>query len=204
MNRLTLLAVSLLLLALTACQPRYIANGPTPPPRVSAAPPEEPTLPLEPTPPPVLTPDEYLTLSTTLHHRVIAEAELLTRLGLYEYNWWASRIGEPGGDDLTQLLPSASSWLASNGNAGFETLSATWVGIVSDYARLSQTPLTGPVPDRLPGQVDALIAAYHQLYIAVTNPRGTASDFARMLCACTYSIDEAHGELTALLEVSLL
>ena len=184
-RRLALLCLSVGLVFLTACKGSYVPPPATGP--VSRAPAAE-SLPPEP--------------AAELQ---LPESEApVPVLSLDEYNSWRSYDGDPADVDLEALVDEVMGWLEENFNANAETAAAVRAELLADYAALVYAAVDGEVPTEIADRVDALLAAYCQLYTIVTEPSGTVQEFVRMLCSCTYSIAEANADLTASLEIMLL
>lgn len=199
--RLAALCLSVLLASLAGCGGYRVPSGwpapAGPPSRVPAA---ESYAPERETPSPGISPDEYRAMVSALNARLMDEAELLIRAGLYEYNWWGSNSDDPGGVDLEAMTGLVMAWLSENFEADADTLSAACADLIAAYADIASARVDGGAPAEISGLVDALVSAYYKLYTIVTGPSGTLQDFVPMLCSCTYSITTASADLTSALE----
>lgn len=191
--RLSALRLSALLLLLTACQGRFVPSAsapvpsPTPAPTVSQPSAAGPPAPSEAPQPPAVSPAEYQAMACALNADIQSESQLLLRMGLYEYNWWVTHAEDPGGPDLTAMRDELAAWLAQT-HAAPEAVADAHHRLSASYAALVYAEVDGGLSPDLPARASALFAAYHQLYLTVTQPSGTAPEFARMLCSCDYSI----------------
>lgn len=193
--RLTLLCLSIAFLFLTACQTGVIP-GPSPSP-AGPGPQVPATQPVSTAQPqiPTISQAEYYTMVSSLNTKIMDESELLIRAGLYEYNWWGSYTGEPGGVDLNAMMEQMTDWLFENFDSNTDTIAAARGDLIADYMAVAHAKVDGGIPPGVTEQIDTLFAAYCQLYAIVTQPSGTVQAFARMLCSCTYSITTINAEL---------
>lgn len=202
--------LSILFVLLTACG--HSSHGVFVPSSESASQPpaagsqapavESQSLPAAEPQPSTISPSEYHAMVSALNGKIMDESELLIRAGLYEYNWWSSHSDGPEEVDLDTVLELAMEWLSETFHSDADTAAAVCAGLTADYAAIVRANVDGPVSAEVSGRIDALFAAYRQLYAIVTRPSGSVQDFVRMLCSCTYSITTLSAELTSALETA--
>ncbi len=199
--RLAALFLSALLALSVGCGGyRAPSVWPSPPPGPPSRVPASPQAPEAETPAPRISPVEYRAMVSAFNARLMDEAELLIRAGLYEYNWWGSYSGDPDGVDLDAMTQLVMEWLSQHFDADADSIAAACRELAAAYADITAADVDGEAPAEISGLVDVLVSAYYQLYTIVTQPSGTLQEFVPMLCSCTYSITTAGAALTSALE----
>ena len=119
----------------------------------------------------------------------------VANMGTYEYNFWKA-LGKLS-DDMAE---KAFEWLEKNSDATEESIKAVYESIRQKYKEISITEYSGNEAEKIYTAFDRMYHAYTDMYLLVTSPSGSITDFATKLNNCIETIQESDSELSLFLD----
>lgn len=146
------------------------------PPEPTAAP--EPTQVPTPEPTQSFNIDEYKVLVSELKDSVTDALVLVSNMGQYEFNYWETLENIGGTIDYDAMVLDVSDWMKENVDIDTGTLPSTYADISKKYKGFIKIDVTGAEAEEIQKNAIELYKAFDGLYLLVTSPSGSLSDFA--------------------------
>lgn len=123
--------------------------------------------------------EEYKAAVSECRDAINEAGIVVANVGSYEINYY-NLLSSVSSDtpDFEALVESAFEWLTENTDASRETVDETYNSIRQQYKDIILTEIEGREAEEIDSAFRELYDAYESMYSLVTNPSGSASDFA--------------------------
>lgn len=130
---------------------------------------------------------------------ISGQAILLSNMGEYEYNYWKINENIGGTFDSAKVADAAENWLIEKAEIEPGTLSKNHELICKQYKEIVSMTISGVEAEKIYENYDVLFTSYNSMYLLVTAPSGSRSDFANSFNSCTEEIKNRKSVLSVLL-----
>lgn len=121
--------------------------------------------------------EEYKSLVSECQGTINDASIILANAGAYENNYWKA-LGELRADDM---VDAAFSWLADNSEEDRASVDASYSTIQESYKAIISIETEGNEAEEILSSFKSLYASYAEMYIMVTEPSGSRTDFAKSM-----------------------